>query len=730
MTKTRAETIGVGHDAHHTVAILGVRYRHLDHHAFDRLDDHDETRDRTVLHVEVLERDVMRGEERVALETGPEQALRVHGDIDATERTQVLGGEDALDTLERLVERQTALPPIRVRSHDRYKDRVLQRLCGARLHAPDERLLENTIINDAWDGMRMADPLFVEFTAILLIATIVSVIARVLRQPQVIGYIVTGVIVSPFVFGAVKSHEMIGFLSEIGVALLLFIVGIHLSPREARQVGGKAVIAGFVQVVLTAAAGTGIAVLLGLGLVPALYLGLGLSFSSTIIVLKLLTDRGETDTLHGRISIGVLLTQDLIAVIALLVVSSLTSGEALRVALGWVLVKIGLIIAGMLVFTSYVLPFIDKLLAKSHEILFIFSISWMFALGALFSALGFSIEVGALIAGVTLSISAHRHEISSRMKPLRDFFIILFFILIGTYIDLSLVVQNAWTILALSAFVLVGTPIVVIGTLLALGYARRVAFMTGIALAQVSEFCLILVTAGIDAGQASASLLATATTIMLVTIAGSTYLLASADRVYGVISPILARFERADAAGGSRKRRRKTDVIVFGFHRVGFAVVEQLKRRKMRYLVADYDPAIIAQLERLKHPSAFGDVGDPEFLASLDFASAKMIISTVPDQEDNMLVLNRARRENPDLITIVTAYQIDDAEELYQAGATYVLMPHFLGGEASANLIERNGFDLSKFLKTRERHISHLRERRALGHDHPESTRNGKGEAR
>lgn len=573
----------------------------------------------------------------------------------------------------------------------------------------------------------MADPLFVEFTAILLIATVVSIIMRALRQPQIIGYIVTGVIVSPFVFNVVKSHDMISFLSEIGVSLLLFIVGIHLSPREARQVGGVSILVGLAQVVLTTAIGTGIAMLLGLSLVPALYLGVGLSFSSTIIVLKLLSDRGETDTLHGRLAIGVLLTQDLIAIIALLVVSSLSSGEALRIVIGWTLLKIGIIVGGMIAFATWIMPLLDRILGKSHEILFIFSVSWMFALGALLSSLGFSIEVGALIAGVTLSASAHRHEISARMKPLRDFFIILFFILIGTYIDLALVMQNLAVILALTAFVLIGNPAIVTLVLLALGYARRVAFMAGIALAQVSEFCLILIGAGIDAGQASPALLATATTIMLLTIAGSTYMLASSERLYAIASPLLARLERNAAKRERKTKPKRYDVLVFGFHRVGYSVVEQLKRRGMRYLVCDYDPAIIEQLENLGHPTAFGDVSDPEFLAGIDFAHAKMVVSTIPDQEDGMLLLRHARSENPDVIAIVTAYQIDEAEELYDAGATYVLMPHFLGGEASASLIDRNGFDVSKFLKIRERHITHLRERKALGHQHPESQRNGKG---
>jgi Kef-type K+ transport system membrane component KefB/Trk K+ transport system NAD-binding subunit len=565
--------------------------------------------------------------------------------------------------------------------------------------------------------------LFVEFAIILTIATLVAVIMRLLRQPLIIGHILTGLVlialpsVLSSVFTFEHTGELIAFLSEVGIAILLFLVGINLSPKDAREVGAVAAITGFGQVIFTLALGFGLSLLLGFSLIEALYLGLALAFSSTIIIMKLLTDRGDVDTLYGRISIGFLLVQDFIAVFALILVTSIGTG-GIGAVIGSVLLKTLAILIGTYLTIRFVMPLIDRLIGLSHELLFLFSITWLLALAALFTGFGFSLEIGALIAGVTLSASLHRFEISARMRPLRDFFLVLFFILVGTKLNPAMLLDSAVPIIVMSLFVLIGNPLVVMSLMGLLGHTKRIGFLSGLTVAQISEFSLILIAAGIAAGHVSEGVLGIVAMIALFTIAGSTYLILHADRIYRVLAPQLSFFERKDVKR-EPKKRRAADIVIFGFNRIGYSIVTSLKKAKKRYLVVDYDPVIIEQIEKAKHPALFGDVSDHEFLGSIEFSKAKMFVSTIPEVETNMLLIEKAKDENPNMIRIVTAHQLNEAKALYDHGATYVLMPHFLGGEYSASLINEHEFDVERFLELGKRHIAHLETRSRLGHEHP-----------
>ena len=564
---------------------------------------------------------------------------------------------------------------------------------------------------------------FVEFAIILTIATLVAVLMRLMRQPLIIGHILTGLFIVALppmiagVFAFEHTGELIAFLSEVGIAILLFLVGINLSPKDAREVGAVSLVTGVGQVLFTSAIGFGLSLALGFSLIEALYLGLALAFSSTIIIMKLLTDRGDVDSLYGRISIGFLLVQDFIAVFALILVTSLGSGTIGAVITTVLLKTIAIVIATYLVI-RFLMPLIDRIVGMSHELLFLFSITWLLALAALFTGFGFSLEIGALIAGITLSSSLHRFEISSRMRPLRDFFLVLFFILIGTQLNPAVLADAIVPIIVLSLFVLIGNPLVVMTLMRFLGHTKRTGFLSGLTVAQISEFSLILVAAGIAAGHVGEGVMGIVAMIALFTIAGSTYLIIYADRIFKRISPALSIFEKPRAKH-ERKRKRKPDVIIFGFNRIGYAIVEGLKKNKRKYLVVDFDPVIIEQLEAGKHPSLFGDVADHEFLDSINFETAKMIVSTIPDLETNLLLIRTTDKKNPKIIRIVTAHQINEARALYDAGATYVLMPHFLGGEYSASLIDKHEFDIEQFLALGKRHVEHLEKRSRLGHEHP-----------
>lgn len=542
---------------------------------------------------------------------------------------------------------------------------------------------------------------------------------RLLKQPLIIGYILTGIAAG--MVGMVRSTEALSAFSQFGVALLLFMVGLGLNPRVIKEVGKISVITGVGQVLFTSALGFLLAFLLGSDLVTAAYVSIALSFSSTIIIMKLLTDKQATETLYGRIAIGFLIIQDVIAIIILMAVSSLSSGDSLLLVAGESLLKGAGLLLVLYFISVKALPPVLKLVAKSQEFLFLFSLGWAFALSALFAVVGLSLEIGALLAGMSLSVSAYRFEISSRLKPLRDFFLMIFFLYLGSQLRIADVTSNIIPIVVLSLFVLIGNPLIVVALMGRLGYTRRNGFMAGLTVAQISEFSLILIGLGIAVGHLAPETLSTVTVIGIITITGSTYFITYSEQLYLRLSRFLKLFERSGEKVDEHKHRvnERYDIILFGYNRIGYDLLESFKRIRKRFLVVDYNPEIIKRLAADGIDCRYGDVGDAELLNEIDFAGTKMLISTIPDLETNLLLVSRAREENRAAIIIVVSHQIEEAMKLYDEGATYVVMPHFLGGHHASTMIEEYGLDIERFLKEKVAHVEHLRKRHLMGHDHP-----------
>ena len=328
--------------------------------------------------------------------------------------------------------------------------------------------------------------IFIEISIIVIIATLVSLVVKFFKQPLIVGYIATGIIVGPYVLNILQARDEMELFSKIGITLLLFIVGLTLNPDVMREVGRASFITGIGQVLFTSVIGYFIVRSLGFGAVPAAYIAVALTFSSTIIILKLLSDRGDLGKLYGKISIGFLLVQDIVATILLLVITVvgvtaiIPSGNLSHLAVVEIITLLGkgVLASVFLYFVSkYVLPGIARFVAGSQEVLFIFSLAWGLGMSVFFYTIGFSIEIGALIAGVTLAASPFAYEISARMKPLRDFFIMLFFVLLGSQIIISQFPALLSAAALLSLFVLVGNPLIVIILMNLLGYRIRTAFM-------------------------------------------------------------------------------------------------------------------------------------------------------------------------------------------------------------------------------------------------------------
>lgn len=531
-----------------------------------------------------------------------------------------------------------------------------------------------------------------------------------MKQPIIIGYILAGVIISPFLIKFGATTEVIDTFSKFGIAFLLFIVGLHLNPKVIKEIGLASLFIGLGQIILTFGLGFLIAwKVIGFSTVASAYVGIALAFSSTIIVMKLLSDKRHLDSLYGKISIGILIIQDLVAVAVLMFISSMSNGTVSGgLGLKGLLIGGGLII---LLFLGgfFLLPKLTRNIARSQELLFLFSICWCFVIAALFSYLGFSIEIGALIAGVVLSISPYSTEISSRIRPLRDFFLIIFFIILGLNIQVNNIGSILGNALLFSVIVLVFKPIILMTFMSQFKYTKRTNFLVGTTLAQISEFSLIVLVLGVSLGHVSAEILHTVILTLVITILLSTYMVIYSNEFYKRMSGFASFFEKRKIRK-ERKIKKSYDAILFGYNRVGFNILRSLKKIKKKYLVVDFNPDTIASLNKFKIPCLYGDVDDPELLRELPLDKINLAISTVPDFETNFLLIEEIRVRNPKAIIVVRAHGINDTFELYKKGADYVLTPHFLGGEYLANLVKVGKTDKKKYEEEKIKQVKMLNE--------------------
>lgn len=548
---------------------------------------------------------------------------------------------------------------------------------------------------------------FAELAAVLTVVVAVTALMRVLRQPLIIGYIIAGILMSPNIFNLIQHTDSVQMFAHIGVAFLLFMVGLWLNPAVVKDLGKASLVVWIWQVVFTTAIGMGIALLLGFDRVTSIYVAIALAFSSTIIIVKLLSDKGVLDELYGKISIGMLIVQDIIAMVILMVLASLpVDGAAVNrwMFSGILLAK--MVVIGLVVFalTKYILPRIMWHVAKSQEFLLLFSIGRCLLFAAGLEAIGFSLEIGALLAWLTLATLPYRFEISSRMKPLRDFFIVLFFVFLGSQLQFSDVSVYIVPIVVFSLFVLVGNPFIVMVLMGWMGYKRKNGMMVGFTVAQISEFSFILMGLALAIGHiTNVDIVSMVTIVGLITIAGSSYYFAYADQIYAKFGKYLKIFEKKHALAETHfmPKAEDYDVIVFGNHRTGEGILKSLQKDGKRFLIVDYDPKVIRELQAKGIPCMYGDASDIETLEELCLHKAKMIVSTVHDYDANALILQYAQKAKSDLVTILSANKVAEAEVLYTAGAHYVLVPHVIGGHHTAMLIEEYAYDASKYVKHR-----------------------------
>lgn len=529
-----------------------------------------------------------------------------------------------------------------------------------------------------------------ELALIILIAAGLGIVAKFLRQPLILAYLAAGVIISTFGLLHLGEKETFQVFSDLGIMFLLFLVGLEINYTSLRLVGKPSLIVGIGQVIFTFIVGLFIAFLFGFSFLEASYIAIALTFSSTIIIVKLLSDKKDIHSLYGKISIGLMLVQDFIAILLLILLAGIQSGEGALIQDIFLTIFTGVLLFAIMLYLGRTLfPLIFDKIARSQELLFLTSLAWVFFVVALVKQFGFSIEIGGFLAGIALANSSEHFQIANRIRPLRDFFIVLFFVTLGSFLVITNFSGLAFPIIVFSLFVLVGNPLIILIIMGVMGYRRRTSFLTGLTVAQISEFSLVLAALGLKVGHISESTVALITAVGVTTITISTYMIVYADKLFGWFSPYLSLFERKHPLENSVSPAPvKKPIILIGFNRTGRSIALSIPKKDL--LVIDFDPDVIKTLREEGFDYLFDDIADPEIFERINLKEARIIISTSPDFEDNMILLRELRSSHPQVRAkvIVRAETEEEAKLLYEQGAHYVSIPHFTAGEELGKLIK------------------------------------------
>ncbi len=531
----------------------------------------------------------------------------------------------------------------------------------------------------------MINSLLIDIGIIILAAAFLALLTKLIKQPIVLGYVIAGFLIGPITFGWVKNIDLIKTLAELGVAFLLFIVGLELDLNKFRQLGWVVAVTGFLQVIMVTAVSAFFAGI-WLSKIEAFYIGLIVAFSSTMIVIKLIDDKNELQTLHGKIVLGILLVQDIMVVLVLSLLQSLGSTSTftfLSIFKGLALIIVSYFIG------KYIFNYILKLSASIPELLFIVSLAISFVYAGLAYYLNFSIAIGAFIAGIALASSQYSIEIIGRVKSLKDFFLVIFFVSLG--LQITSFSFRAISVLLLISFLLVVIikPLIIFILLKLFKQSNRTSFSSSIALAQISEFSLVLAGTGVVLGHLQNNIFSLVVILGAITFTLTSYLIKYDRDIYTFIHPLLIKIETNPKNFGTEKLEKelKEHIVIIGAHRMASRIIEILKQRYKNFVVVDFNPERVAELRRENINCVYGDYGNVHVIENLNIYKAKIIISTVPNFNDNLRLIKMAKSNNKSIITIITTHNAFDALLLYKGGADFVIFPEYLSGQKIADYL-------------------------------------------
>lgn len=518
-----------------------------------------------------------------------------------------------------------------------------------------------------------------ELVAILAAIVLLGIAGTRLRQPLLVIFIAAGIVVGPSGLNWVRSTEEIHMLAEIGLALLLFVVGLKLDPKLIKTTGAAAITAGLAQVIVTTAVGYFTGIALGMSPTSAVYVAIALTFSSTIIVVKLLSDKREADSLHGQMALGILIVQDIVVVLLMVLLSTLAHNVAAGPFLSLVLIiakSMGLI-AVVALLNIFVMPVVLSRVSRSSELFVLFAITWALSLSTLSNLLGFSREIGAFAAGVSMASSEYKDLLGAKLVSLRDFLLLFFFVELGTRFDIGSIGSQVYQAIPLSIFVIIVKPLIIMLIMALMGYRKRTNFLTGLSMAQVSEFSLILMAMGAGLGHINQSTVGLVTLVGMVTIGVSVYMINYSQHIYEKLSPYMSVFERKKAVGVPAEsiQDETIDVMLFGLGRYGGIIASQMQERGKKVVGVDFNPQAVRIWNDCGGRALFGDAEDLEFLSKLPLSRIRWMVNSVRDPVITQAFIIGARHAGFGGCLAVAASSEDEVQQFYDAGANLVFLP-------------------------------------------------------
>lgn len=545
----------------------------------------------------------------------------------------------------------------------------------------------------------MHTSLFLSIGISIVSATILAFIAKKIKQPLIIAYILAGVIIGPQIgFGWIQTEEEIELISEIGLILLLFIIGLEIDLKKLIKAGKAVILTGLLQVPISFVLAWNILPLIGLRLesrLELIYLSFAISISSTMIVVKLLYDKNELDTLPGRITLGVLVFQDIWAIIFLAIQPNLLDPHFWIIPLSFGK-GLGLIIFCLLI-SKYILPKFFHSVARLPELMLVGSLAWCFLACGLAEYIGLSKEMGALIAGISISTFPYNFEVIAKVINIRDFFITLFFVGLGMKIPFPTI--EVWVLsFGVSVILILIRLFSVFPILFLQKLGNRVSLIPTINLSQISEFALVIGALGISYGHVSEKLVSMIVFTLVITATSSTYMIQGSHRIFLAINPWLKKLGLKEPyEKESEAEFEKKTILLLGFYKTASSFVYEIEKRnsplKEKIRIIDFNPDVLRKLKNQGFDAHYGDIANLENLHHLGISEAQVIISTIPDSilrgTTNLNILKSIKKINPQAKVFVTSEEIKTARALYDAGADYVIIPRILTAYQLVPLVER-----------------------------------------
>ena len=518
----------------------------------------------------------------------------------------------------------------------------------------------------------------------LVSAFVGGMIARQLRLPVILGYLAAGIVIGPYGAHFVRDTDQIETMAQIGVALLLFTLGMEFSLKSLRRVGRVSAIGGGIQIAATTLLGLGVGISLGWKFEEAMFFGFMIAMSSTMVVLKLLIDRGELDTAHGRLMLGILLVQDM-AVIPMMAILPAIGKPEWASALGIAVLKAVVFIGAMFVLGLWVLPWVMRRVAgfRSRELFLLAIVGLCIAVAFVTDHFGISLAFGAFAAGVMISESDYAHQAIAEVIPLRDLFATLFFVSLGMLIDLHFLVSNLAIVSIAAVTIIVGKFAICFVVPRLVGYSAKTMLYSGAGLFQIGEFSFVLAAAALSAGVISKDIYDVTLTSAAITILLTPLAMGAASRVYVHINQRerFARvFARRSDPNPEKRLQLNNHVVICGCGRVGRILGSVLEKRGFTRLIIEEDPHVIDMLRAKGVPYLYGDASNPDILSRAMLDKAKVMVITMNDPIATELAVRNARAINPKLNIVARVHSDEHADTLRALGVAEIVRPEFEAG--------------------------------------------------